>query len=105
MKIYLIYTLIGLVSGFLAIIPLLNKRADKYSVLSTFVMFFMVPYIISHIRLPWAVWWWKGIVVAGALALPLSIMSMKGSSRCAFSLLLTAMGVGAFISFLEHYLL
>ena len=105
MKIYLTVILIGLVSAFIGIIPLLKKKADRYSLIAAFLLFFMMPYIIFHLNLPWAVWWWKGMVVSGALALPLVITSWRGSSRCAFPLFLVSIVFGAFISFLGHYLL
>lgn len=105
MRAYLTIILIGLVSAFIGIIPLLRKKADKYSLFSAFLLFFMMPYIIYHFNLPWAQWWWKGMVISGALALPLVINSGRGSSRCALPLLIAAVVVGAMISFLGHYLL
>lgn len=105
MKEYLTIILIGLVSAFIGILPLLRKKADKYSILSAFLLFFMMPYVVYHFNLPWAQWWWKGMIISGALSLPLVIASGRGSSRCAFPLLLAAIVIGAFISFLGHYLL
>ena len=105
MREYLTIILIGLVAAFIGIIPLLRKKADKYSVLSAFLLFFVMPYVVFHFNLSWAQWWWKGMVISGVLALPLVIAFGRGNSRCAFPLLLAASVVGAFISFLGHYLL
>lgn len=105
MRTYLTIILIGLVSAFIGIIPLLRKKADKYSVIAAFLLFFIMPYVVYHFNLPWAEWWWKGMVISGVLTLPLVITSWRGSSRCAFPLLLAAVVVGLFISFLGHYLL
>lgn len=105
MKAYLTIILIGLVSAFIGIIPLFRKKADKYSVLSAFLLFFIMPYVVYHMNLSWTQWWWKGMVISGVLSLPLVISSGRGSSRCAFPLLLAAIVIGAFISFLGHYLL
>ena len=105
MKTYLTIILIGLVAAFIGILPLLRKKADKYSLLSAFVLFFMMPYIIFHFNLPWAPWWWKGMIISLALTLPLAISSGRGSSRCTFPLLWVSLIVGAFISFLGHNLL
>lgn len=105
MREYLTIILIGLVAAFIGIIPLLRKKADKYSVLSAFLLFFVMPYVVFHFNLSWAQWWWKGMVISGVLALPLVIALGRGNSRCAFPLLLAAIVVGAFISFLGHYLL
>ena len=105
MREYLTIILIGLVAAFIGIIPLLRKKADKYSVLSAFLLFIVMPYVVFHFNLSWAQWWWKGMVISGVLALPLVIAFGRGNSRCAFPLLLAAIVVGAFISFLGHYLL
>ena len=105
MREYLTIILIGLVAAFIGIIPLLRKKADKYSVLSAFLLFFVMPYVVFHFNLSWAQWWWKGMVISGVLALPLVIAFGRGNSRCAFPLLLAAIVGGAFISFLGHYLL
>lgn len=105
MKENLTIILIGLVAGFIGILPLLQKKADKYSSLAAFLLFFMMPYIVFHFNLPWAQWWWKGMVISGVLALPLVFSFARGNSRCMFPLLLAAVIVGAFISFLGHYLL
>ena len=105
MREYLTIILIGLVAAFIGIIPLLRKKADKYSVLSAFLLFFVMPYVVFHFNLSWAQWWWKGMVISGVLALPLVIAFGRGNSRCAFPLLLAAIVVGAFLSFLGHYLL
>lgn len=105
MKTYLTIILIGLVSGFIGIIPLLRKKADKYTVLAGFVLFLLMPYVVYHLNLPWARWWWKGMVVSLVLSLPLIIASGRGNSRCVFPLLIMSVVVGLFISFLGHFLL
>lgn len=105
MKTYLTIILIGLVSGFIGIIPLLRKKADKYTILAGFVLFLLMPYVVYHLNLSWTQWWWKGMVVSVALSLPLVIASGRGNSRCAFPLLLMSVIVGLFISFLGHFLL
>ncbi len=105
MKENLTIILIGLVAGFICILPLLQKKADRYSLLAAFLLFFMMPYIVFHFHLPWAQWWWKGMLISGVLALPLAFSFVRGNSRCTFPLLLAAVIVGAFISFLGHYLL
>ena len=84
MRAYLTIILIGLVSAFIGIIPLFKRKADKYTVLSAFVLFLIMPYVVYHLSL---------------------LTSGRGSSRCAFPLLLASVVVGAFISFLGHYLL
>ena len=45
MRAYLTIILIGLVSAFIGIIPLFKRKADKYTVLSAFVLFLIMPYV------------------------------------------------------------
>lgn len=105
MKSYLLILLIGLVAGFIGIIPLLRRKVDKYSILSAFVFFLLMPYTVYHMRLPAVEWWLKGPLVTFVLILPLVIAAAKGYRRCIFPLLLMALVVGALISFLGHFLL
>lgn len=105
MKAYLIVILIGLVAGFIGIIPLLKVKADKYLIFSAFIFYFMMPYVIFHMSLPGVHWWLKGSVITFLLGLPLVISAARGYKRCMFPMLLTSVVVGAFITFLGHYLL
>lgn len=105
MRSYLIIILIGLVSGFIGIVPLLRLKADKYTVISAFVFFLLMPYVIFHMNFPLVKWWLKGTVISFGLILPLAIAAGKGNKKCIFPMLLMAVVVGAFITFLGHYLL
>lgn len=105
MRAYLTIILIGLVAAFIGVLPLFGKKADRYTIVAAFVLFFMMPYTVYHFNLPWAQWWWKGMLISTALALPLAITCRRGCSRCTFPLLLAAVVVGAFISILGRYLL
>ena len=69
MRAYLTIILIGLVSAFIGIIPLFKRKADKYTVLSAFVLFLIMPYVVYHLSLPWTQWWWKGMVAFSAMYL------------------------------------
>lgn len=105
MRSYLLIFLIGLVAGFIGILPLLRRKVDRYTVLSAFVFFFLMPYTVFHMRLPGVEWWLKGPLVCLVLVLPLGIAALRGYRRCVFPMLLMAVLVGAFISFLGHFLL
>ncbi|WP_251619845.1 hypothetical protein [Odoribacter lunatus] len=105
MRSNLIMILIGMVSGFMGIIPLLRQKADKYWVFALFLFYFMMPYVIFHIALPGVQWWLKGSIVSLFLVLPLVIAAGRGYKRCVFPILITSVLVGLFISLLGHYLL
>ncbi len=105
MKSNLIVILIGLVAGFLGIIPLLRAKADKYGLFASFLFYFMMPYVIFHMRLPGVQWWLKGSVITLLLGLPLVISAGRGYKRCMFPMLLSSVIVGAFITLVGHYLL
>lgn len=105
MRSYLIIILIGLVSGFIGIVPLLRLKVDKYTIMSAFVFYLLMPYVIFHMSLPGIQWWLKGSVITLGLVLPLVIAAGRGNKKCIFPMLLMAVVVGAFITFLGHYLL
>lgn len=105
MKINLIVVLIGLVSGFVGIIPLLRQKAGKHFVFALFLFYFMMPYLVYHISIPGVRWWLKGAVVTLALVSPLVIAAGKGYKRCVFPMLVTSVLIGLLITFLGHHLL
>ena len=81
MRAYLTIILIGLVSAFIGIIPLFKRKADKYTVLSAFVLFLIMPYVVYHLSLPWTQWWWKGMIVSAVLTLPLVCLLYTSGSK------------------------
>lgn len=105
MKSNLIVILIGMVAGFIGIIPLLRQKADKYWVLALFLFYFMMPYVVYHIGVPGIRWWLKGAVVTLVLVLPLVVAAGRGYKRLVFPMLIMSAVVGFLITFLGHYLL
>jgi len=105
MKGNLIVILIGMVAGFIGIIPLLRQKADKYWVFALFLFYFMMPWVIYRIALPGVHSWMKGAVVTLALVLPLVIAAGRGYKRFVFPVLITSVLIGFLITFLGYYLL
>ncbi len=105
MKGNLIVILIGVVAGFIGIVPLLRQKVDKYWVLALFLFYFMMPWVIYRITVPGVRWWLKGAVVTLALALPLAIAAGRGYKRLVFPIIVTSAVVGFLITFLGYYLL
>ena len=86
MKACLLVILIGLVAAFVGIVPLLKRRADRYMLFSVFLFYFLMPYVVYHIKLPGINEWFTGPVVTLMLVLPLVIAQGKDIknvySRC-----------------------
>ena len=99
MRAYLTIILIGLVSAFIGIIPLFKRKADKYTVLSAFVLFLIMPYVVYHLSLPLDTMVVERYDRVCSFDPPSGDYLGAGSSRCAFPLLLASVVVGAFISF------
>ena len=104
MKACLLVILIGLAAAFVGIVPLLKRRADRYMLFSVFLFYFLMPYVVYHIKLPGINEWFTGPVVTLMLVLPLVIAQGKGYKKCIFPMLLTAIGIGFFIAFMGHFL-
>lgn len=105
MRAYLIVILIGLVAGFIGILPLLRQKTDKYSGFAAFLFYALMPYVVYHISVPGVPAWWKGIAVTLVLSLPVIIAISRSYKRCIFPMLLMSVLVGFFITFLGRYLL
>lgn len=81
MKIVLITILIGVIAGLIDIIPMIKMKIDKYSVVSAFIFYLIVPFIIFNTDLFGMAWWLKGGIITLALAAPVIILVSKEGKK------------------------
>lgn len=65
--------LLGVIIGFIDIIPMLIKRLPRYSTVAAFVHFIVATIVIVNIDIPQLPWWLEGGVLGFALMLPMLI--------------------------------
>ena len=74
MKGILLTCLIGVIAGAIDVLPMIKMKLDRFSIVSAFVFYFILPFIILNTELFGMPWWLKGGVIGFALALPVIII-------------------------------
>lgn len=77
MKINLLTLLTGIVFGIIDILPMLKMKLDKFAIISAFVFYLVIPFIVYNTDLFGMPWWLIGGVITLLLALPVIIIVAK----------------------------
>ena len=78
---FLLTLLIGIVAGVIDVLPMIKMKVDKYSCLSAFFYYVIVPFIIFEIKWFAQLWWLKGGIVALLIAIPVIILVSKEDKK------------------------
>lgn len=105
MKEILITAFIGIIIGAIDILPMIKMKLDKYSIVSAFVFYFILPFIIMNIEFYGLVWWLKGGVIGFMLALPVIIIVAKDDRNSVPPMLIMSTVLGIVISAIDHFLM
>lgn len=103
MKEILLTALLGIVVGAIDVLPMIKMKLDKYSIVSAFVFYFVLPFIIVNIDLYGIVWWIKGGLVGLALALPTIIMVAKEDKKSIPPMFVMSIVLGTIISAIHYF--
>lgn len=104
MEKFFITCLLGIVIGAIDVLPMIKMKLDKYSVLSAFVFYFTLPFIVVNMDLFGLTWWLKGGVVGLVLALPMVIIVSKDDKQSVVPMLIMSTILGEVIEILAHFL-
>lgn len=105
MKVPLLTLLVGIVAGTIDILPMLKMKLDKHAILSAFVYYLILPFIIFNTNLFGMAWWLKGGVIALALAIPVIILVAKEDKKSVPPMAVTAVVLGTLIGAAGHFIL
>lgn len=105
MKEFLFTLLIGIVAGTIDILPMIKMKLDKYSIISAFTFYLILPLIVLNIDLFGIVWWLKGGIVGVALALPTIILVAKDEKNSVPPMIIMSILLGTLISTVGHYII
>lgn len=103
MRDILITALIGIMIGIVDVIPMIKMKLDKHSIVSAFVFYFTLPFIIMNIDLYGLIWWLKGGIIGFMLALPVIIMVAKDDKNSVPPMLVMSTVLGIVVSAIEHF--
>lgn len=100
----LLTILIGVVAGVIDVLPMIKMRVDKYSCISAFVYYLILPFIIFSINWFGNLWWLRGGVVALLMAIPVIIMVAKEDKKSPVAMTVMSIVLGSIIGVVGHFL-
>ncbi len=101
---FLLTLLIGVVAGTLDVLPMIKMKVDKYSCLSAFIYYLILPFIIFSINWFGNLWWLRGGIVAILLAIPVIILVVKEDKKSPIAMTIMSIVLGTIIGVTGHFL-
>lgn len=101
---FLLTLLIGIIAGIIDILPMIKMKVDKYSILSAFVYYVIVPFVIFRINWFGNIWWLRGGVVALLMAIPVIILVAKDDKKSPIAMTIMSIVLGSIIGVVGHLL-
>ena len=101
---FLLTLLIGIVAGVIDVLPMIKMKVDKYSCISAFVYYLIVPFVIFGNNWFGNLWWLKGGVVALLMAIPVIILVAKEDKKSPVAMTIMSIVLGSIIGVLGHFL-
>ena len=105
MGLFLLILLTGAVFGTIDILPMLKMKLDKHAIISAFVFYLIVPFIIYHTNLFELAWWLKGAVITLLLAMPVIILVAKEGWRGVIPIAAMSIVLGTLIGLVGRFIL
>ncbi len=105
MKEFLLTLLTGALFGLLDILPMLKMKLDRYSILSAFVFYLIVPFILYNTDLFGMPWWLRGGVTTLLLALPVIVLAAKDGPGSALPMLVMSIVLGTLLGLVGRFFL
>lgn len=101
---FLLTLLIGIIAGVIDVLPMIKMKVDKYSCISAFVYYVIVPFIIFRINWFSNLWWLRGGIVAILMAIPVIILVSKEDKKSPVAMIIMSIVLGSIIGVVGHFL-
>ncbi len=101
---FLLTLLIGIVAGVIDVLPMIKMKVDKYSCLSAFIYYLIIPFIIFGINWFGNLWWLRGGVVSILMAMPIIILVAKEDKKSPIAMAFMSIILGSMIGILGNVL-
>ena len=105
MKVFLLTLLTGVVFGTIDILPMLKMKLDKHAIISAFIFYLIVPFIIYNTNLFVTAWWLKGAFITLLLALPVIVLVAKEGWQGVIPVAAMAIVLGTLIGIVGRFAL
>lgn len=94
----LLSLIIGIIAGVIDIIPMFLQKLDRYSIISAFIQWIIVAFVITHIQFGVG-GWLKGLIIAVLMGLPIIVLVMKTDAKSAIPILVMSVILGSLVGF------
>lgn len=101
---FLLTLLIGIIAGVIDVLPMIKMKVDKYSTLSAFVYYVIVPFIIFGNNWFGDLWWLRGGIVSILMAIPVIILVAKEDKKSPIAMTIMSIVLGSIIGVVGHLL-
>ncbi len=105
MKVFMLTLLTGAVFGMADILPMIKMKLDRFSIISAFVFYLIVPFIVYNTNLFRMPWWLQGGVVTLLLALPVIILVTKEGVQTAVPIAVMSIVLGTLIGVVGRFVI
>jgi hypothetical protein len=105
MKMFMLTLLTGIVFGVIDILPMLKMKLDMFSIVSAFVFYLTVPFIVYNTNLFGMPWWLRGGVITLLMSLPVIILVTKNGIQTATPIALMAIVLGTLIGVVGKFVI
>ncbi|MBN1534326.1 MAG: hypothetical protein JXA20_16760 [Spirochaetes bacterium] len=97
--------LIGAAAGLADILPMVVKKMDRIPILSAFIHYVVVAFVVAHVAIPGLPWWIRGPIVAFIMSLPVAVLMMQREKKSVPVILSMSLVLGCGIGIALHYLI
>lgn len=105
MKFFLLTLLVGIIAGVIDVLPMFKMKLDKYSIVSAFVYYLIMPFIVFNVK--WfgeQLWWLRGGITALLIAIPTIILVAKEDKKSAIPMVIMSILLGSVVGVYGHFL-
>lgn len=96
--------IIGIVAGTLDVLPMIKMKVDKYSIMSAFIYYLILPFVIFNINWFENIWWLRGGFTAIIMAIPVIILVAKDDKKSPVAMTIMSIVLGTIIGVVGHFL-
>jgi len=98
--------MVGIIFGIIDILPMLKMKLDKSAIISAFIFYLTMPFIIYNTTLWGMPWWLKGGVLTLLLALPVIVLIAKdGGIKATIPVAAMSVVLGTLIGVVGRFML
>ena len=105
MKLFLLTLLTGVVFGIIDILPMLKMKLDKHAIISAFVFYLIMPFIVYNTNLFGMAWWLKGAVITLLLGLPVIVLVAKEGIKGIIPIIAMSIILGTLIGVVGRFVI